>query len=172
MERGALRPRGDLTTASLGRVFYGLRPRPSILRSRGREDFAFEGEMLDEMVGARAAEKSLQSVHDRDLLGTNRGAFSKKVAEVFSSKAMVHFQKCGLSAFAKRVAEVFSSKAVVPFQKCSRCFFFKSHGAVFFKGHGAFSKIWSGASLCKSSRAFPCKSGRMLPSQKVGPGTP
>ncbi|CAL2259840.1 unnamed protein product [Prunus armeniaca] len=29
------------------------------------------GGMLDEMVGARAEGKSLQSVHDRNLLGTN-----------------------------------------------------------------------------------------------------
>ncbi|CAL8117753.1 unnamed protein product [Prunus armeniaca] len=50
-----------------GRVFYGLRLRPSTLRSRGREDSAFtvfllfqEGEMLDETIGARV-----------DLLGTN-----------------------------------------------------------------------------------------------------
>ncbi|CAL2276278.1 unnamed protein product [Prunus armeniaca] len=78
MERGALRPRGDLTTAFSDCVFCGLRPRPSKLRSRGRGDSAFAtfllllgGKMLDETVGTRAEGKSLQSVHDRVLLGTN-----------------------------------------------------------------------------------------------------
>ncbi|CAL2229924.1 unnamed protein product [Prunus armeniaca] len=54
-----------------GRVFYGLRLRPIIPRSRGQEDCAFKGEMPNETVGARAERKSLQSVYDRDLLGTN-----------------------------------------------------------------------------------------------------
>ncbi|CAL2228142.1 unnamed protein product [Prunus armeniaca] len=49
MERGALRSHGDSTTA-----------------------FQIEGEMLNETVGARAEGKSLQSVYDRVLLGTNR----------------------------------------------------------------------------------------------------
>ncbi|CAL2257628.1 unnamed protein product [Prunus armeniaca] len=48
MEHEALRSRGDSTTA-----------------------FQTEGEMLDETVGARALGKSLQSVYDRVLLGTN-----------------------------------------------------------------------------------------------------
>ncbi|CAL2229741.1 unnamed protein product [Prunus armeniaca] len=78
MGRGTLRPRGDLTTASSAVSFmaFGFG-----LRHCGREaerylplQFFFcsqEGEMLDETVGARAERKSLQSVYDRDLLGTN-----------------------------------------------------------------------------------------------------
>ncbi|CAL8152667.1 unnamed protein product [Prunus armeniaca] len=64
-----------------GRVFYGLRLRPSKLRSRGREDS--EGEMLNETIGTRTERKSLQSVYDRDLLGTNITVdeLQKKVSE-------------------------------------------------------------------------------------------
>ncbi|CAL8112909.1 unnamed protein product [Prunus armeniaca] len=64
MERGALRSRGDSITAfqTVSFAAFGLG-----LQNCGRE----EGEMLDKKAGARAEGKSLQSVHDRVLLGTN-----------------------------------------------------------------------------------------------------
>ncbi|CAL2230073.1 unnamed protein product [Prunus armeniaca] len=79
MGRGTLRPRGDLTTASSAVSFtaFGLG-----LQNCGRETerilplqlfFCFqEGEMLNEMIGAKTERKSLQSVYDRDLLGANK----------------------------------------------------------------------------------------------------
>ncbi|CAL2265137.1 unnamed protein product [Prunus armeniaca] len=75
---GTLRPCGDLTTVSSAVSFtvFGFG-----LQYYGREAerilplqlfFCFqEGEMLNETVGARTERKSLQSVYDRDLLGTN-----------------------------------------------------------------------------------------------------
>ncbi|CAL2229734.1 unnamed protein product [Prunus armeniaca] len=78
---GTLRPRGDLTTASSAVSFtafgFGLASLPHCGRKAERIlplQFFFcsqEGEMLDETVGARAKRKSLQSVYDLDLLGTN-----------------------------------------------------------------------------------------------------
>ncbi|CAL2240324.1 unnamed protein product [Prunus armeniaca] len=78
MGRGTLRPRGDLTTVSSAVSFTAF---SFGLQYCGREAerilplqlfFCFqEGEMPNKTVGARTERKSIQSVYDRDLLGTN-----------------------------------------------------------------------------------------------------
>ncbi|CAL8095936.1 unnamed protein product [Prunus armeniaca] len=78
MGSGTLRPRGALTIASsvvsftafgFGFQYCGCEAERILPLQLF---FCFqEGEMLNETVGAKTERKSLQSVYDRDLLGTN-----------------------------------------------------------------------------------------------------
>ncbi|KAH0987780.1 hypothetical protein GBA52_014957 [Prunus armeniaca] len=78
MGSGTLRPRGDLTTLSSTVSFtafgFGLQycgcEAERILPLQLFFYFQ-EGEMPNQTVGARTEMKTLQSVYDRDLLGTN-----------------------------------------------------------------------------------------------------
>ncbi|CAL2247111.1 unnamed protein product [Prunus armeniaca] len=94
MGRGTLRPRGDLTIASSAMSFtaFSLGLQYSDLEAERILPLQLffcsqEGEMLDETVGARAERKSLQSVYDRDLLGTNIAPTSLDSSIVASAEA-------------------------------------------------------------------------------------